>query len=80
MYCHKMQWNWIGSKEIDSNDYGKLTHAKGDITISEGKKIIDLINNVSITCFPSGKKFKLYSYLSSHIKVNPKDITNVNIK
>lgn len=41
---------------------------------------IDLVKNVGITCFPPGRKLKLYSYLSSNVKVNPKYVTNLNMK
>lgn len=67
------------SQEIDLSNYGKLTYAKGDISIS-GEKNNWFNKNVGISCLPSRRKLKLYYYLSSHVKINPKDVTNLNIK
>lgn len=72
----KDQRNRMEIQEIDLSNHGKLTYAKGDVSTS-GEKITDLIK---ITCFPSRRKLKLYSYLSSHVKINPNYITNLNRK
>lgn len=66
-------------QEIDLSNYGKLTYAKGDVSTS-GEKNNWFNKNTGITCFPSRRKLKLYSYLSSHVKINPNYIKNLNRK